>query len=187
MAIDRSVVAPQREAKVRARPVSTPLVVEPDVVVDLEVMPLAGHDHVLVAIGPSLGGATGLHRDQRGGGGEQRGLGLLAAEPAAHPAHLDGDRGMRAIQHAGDQVLDLAGVLGRRPDMDVAALARNGQRHLALEIEVVLAADGQMALQPVGRSRQRGGRVAARHALAPLDGQVGVAGGAMSMAAGRSA
>lgn len=149
-----------------------PLIVEADVVGGLEVMPLAGHDHVLVAIRTALGRAAGLHRDQGGGGGEQRGLRLLAAEAFAHAADLHGDGGVWAIQHARDQVLDLAGMLGRRPDVDVAVLARRGQGHLALEVEVVLAADRELALDPARRGGERGLGVAARHALRGLDLQV---------------
>ena len=61
--------------------------------------------------------------------------------------------------------------------MDVALFPRGGQSHLAFEIEMVLTADGEAALQAPGRGRQGGGRVAARHTLALLDGQVGGAGG----------
>ena len=135
-------------------------------------MPLAGHDHVLVAVRTRLGRTAGLHGDQRGGGGEQRGLRLLAAEAAAHAAHLDGDAVVGLAQHAGDQMLDLGRVLGRGPDVDVAILARRGQRDLAFEVEVILAADRELALHAAGRGRQRGLGVAARHALAGLDLQV---------------
>ena len=67
--------------------------VEADIIVDREIVALAGHDHVVVAVGADLGRAAGLGRDQRAGGGKSGGLGLLAAERAAHAADLDGDVG----------------------------------------------------------------------------------------------
>ena len=41
------------------------LAVEADLVVDDEIVALAGDDHVVVAVGPDLGGAAGLLGDQR--------------------------------------------------------------------------------------------------------------------------
>ena len=70
--------------------------VEADIVVGGEIVALAGHDHVVVAVGADLGRAAGLGGDQSAGGGISGGLGLLAAEPAAHPADLDGHVGAAA-------------------------------------------------------------------------------------------
>ncbi len=81
-------------------PLDPALAVEADVIVRGEIVALAGHDHVVVAVGAELGGAAGLRGDQRAGGGEGGGLGLLAAERAAHPADLDGDVGMAAARAA---------------------------------------------------------------------------------------
>jgi hypothetical protein len=89
-----------------------PVVIETDIERSLEVVPLAGHDHVLVAVGPRLDRAPGLHRRQGSGGREQRGLGLLAAEATAHAAHLDHHGRMRNLEHLCDQMLHLAGMLG---------------------------------------------------------------------------
>jgi hypothetical protein len=47
----------------------------------------------------------------------------------------------RHAQHAGDHVLDLAGMLGRGMDEDVVALAGNRQRRLPFEVEVLLPAE----------------------------------------------
>ena len=68
-----------------------PLPVETDVVVDLEIVTLAGHGEVVVAVGPDLGRTSGLLGDQGRHHGEEIALGLLAAEGAAHTPHLDGD------------------------------------------------------------------------------------------------
>ncbi len=135
-------------------------------------MALAGHDHVVVPVGTALGGAAGLGGDQRGGGGEQGRLGLLTAEAAAHAAHLDGHCALRDGEHPRNQQLHLAGMLGRGPDVDLAVFPGGSQRHLAFEIEMILAADGQAALQAAGRCVERGLGVAAGHALASLDLQV---------------
>ena len=72
-----------------------PLAIEADVVIDREIVALAGDRHVLVAIGAILGRAPRLGGDQRAGAGEQRRLALLPAERAAHPPHLDRHLGMR--------------------------------------------------------------------------------------------
>ena len=68
------------------------VVVEADLVVDDEVVPLAGGGHVVVAVGPDLdGAAVPLGRDRRQRG-ELVALRFLAAEAAAHAADLDRHR-----------------------------------------------------------------------------------------------
>ena len=52
-------------------------------------------------------------------------------------------------------------VLRARLDEDLAVLVDQRQRGLGLQVEVLLAADLQLAAEPVGRPLQRGGRVAA--------------------------
>ena len=99
--------------------------VEADLVVDDEVVALAGDDHVVVAVGAALGGAAGLLGDDGADAGEQVALGLLAAEGAAHAADLDRDRVRGHVQHLGDHVLDLGRVLGRGVDRDLVVLARH--------------------------------------------------------------
>ena len=54
-------------------------------------------------------------------------------------------------QHVGDDVLDLAGVLGRGMDEHFVVLAGDRHGDLAFEVEVVLAADRDPALQPARR------------------------------------
>ena len=96
------------------------LAVEADIVIGGEIVALAGHHHVVVAVGADLGRAAGLGGDQRAGGGISGGLGLLAAERAAHPADLDGDVGAAEAEQGRDQMLDLARMLGRADDMELA-------------------------------------------------------------------
>ena len=81
-----------------------------------------------------LGRAPGLRGDQRAGG--KRRLRLLAAEPAAHPADLDRHVGALEAEQGRDQVLDLARMLGRADDVELARLARRGERGLAFEVEM---------------------------------------------------
>jgi hypothetical protein len=90
-----------------------PLVVEPDIVVDTEIMALAGHQHVVVAVKPQLGRTAGGVGRQRRDDRDMRGLALLAAEGPAHPAHLDRHGIVGKPQSLGHDLLHLAGVLGR--------------------------------------------------------------------------
>ena len=136
--------------------------VESDPVVDAKVVALAGDDHVLVAVVAELGGATGLARDQGGGGGRQVAVAFLAAEGAAHAPDFHRHRMVGQAQHLGHRVLDLAGMLGRAMDGDIAVLSGHGEGDLTLEIEMLLATDVDPARQLV-----RGG----------LDGPGGIAPG----------
>ncbi len=80
--------AARREHEVDA--VDVALVVEADLVVDDEIVPLAGGDHVVVTVGPDLDGAAMLLRGDRRKRCELVALRFLAAEAAAHAADLDG-------------------------------------------------------------------------------------------------
>ena len=60
-------------------------------------------------------------------------------------------------------MLHLAGVLGAAVDPPLVLLQRHRVGDLALQVEVLLAADLERALQPVRRARQRRHRVAAAH------------------------
>ena len=65
-----------------------PAVIEAAVVVDAEVVALAGDDHVVVAIGAQLDRALQLERGQRGALREDAGVALLAAERPAHARQI---------------------------------------------------------------------------------------------------
>ena len=93
----------------------------------------------------SLHGRPVLQRAERGERRPLRRLALLAAEAAAHAAHLDGDGVVVQAEHVGDDVLHLARMLGRGIDEHVAVLAGDGERDLAFEIEMLLAADAELA------------------------------------------
>ena len=136
------------------------LVVEADLVIDDEVVPLAGDDHVVVAVGPELHRPLQLAGGERRDAGEEIGLGLLAAEPAAHAPHLDGDGMGGDAQHLRHHVLHLAGMLRRGEDLHVLLLAGDGERNLAFEVEMILPADRHRALEPARTFRQRGRDIA---------------------------
>ena len=59
-----------------------------DRIIDCEIVPLAGHDHVGVAVEPELAGPAGYARRQGRNHRPLRRLRFLAAETAAHAAHL---------------------------------------------------------------------------------------------------
>jgi hypothetical protein len=143
-------VAPQREAR-RRQALDPPLGIEADLVIDHEIVALAGLHHVVVAVGTELGRAPGVMGHERGGGGIERGLRLLAAKGPAHAPHLDRHIGRRAPEQVRHEMLHLARVLGRRQQMDLAILHRTGQRDLPFEVEMVLPAHGQLAAQAMRR------------------------------------
>ena len=83
----------------------------PDGVGNGEVVTLAGHDHVGIAVEPELAGPAGDARGESGDDRPLRRLRLLAAEAAAHAAHRAGHEGIRQRENAGDDVLHFAGML----------------------------------------------------------------------------
>ena len=125
--------------------------VESDLVVDAERMPLARHDHVVVAVEPELGRPPGLHGGESGDDGPLRRLRFLASEAAAHAPHLDRHGVARPVKRVGDQVLHLARMLGRAMHEHVPILQGDGERDLALEIEMILSADIDATAEAAGR------------------------------------
>ena len=121
-------------------------------VAGLEIVALAGQDHVVVAVEAELGGAAGPAR-RRARRRRRIGRGWLSLPPKPPPMRRTStDDGVVAqAEHLGDVVLHLGRVLGRGVDVEVAVLAGDGHGDLAFEIEVVLSADGELAAQPVRR------------------------------------
>ena len=151
--------AARGEAEIERRDAS--VILESDFIVVEEVVALAGADHVVVAVGAQLDRPAGGTCEQRRCHGIARGLRLLAAEAAAEPAQLHGDVRIRNGERRGDEVLDLGRMLSRRMHEHLAALAGNRERDLAFEVEMLLPAAAQLALDPVLRRR---GHVAALRA-----------------------
>ena len=93
----------------------------------------------------SLQGRPVARAAKRGDRRPLRRLRLLAAEAAAHAAHAAGHERVRQRQNAGDDVLHFARMLGGRIDQHRAVLAGHGERDLAFQIKVLLAADTERA------------------------------------------
>ena len=128
---------------------------KPDIVIDHEIVPLAGHDHVVVAIQAQLCRASGFLRHQCGNAGKQRRLTLFAAERAAHaPAFHDHVLGLFA-QRMSYFVLHFAGMLRRAVNQQVAILSGHGHGDMPLEVKLVLAAQVELSVQAVWRIAQR--------------------------------
>ena len=86
-----------------------PLLVEADLPIAAEVVPLAGENEIVVAVETQLARASRDARRKRCGHGPLRRLALLAAEAAAHAPRLAGHIGIGNVEHAGDHVLHLLG------------------------------------------------------------------------------
>ena len=151
--------AAQRISEVDAENIA--LVIEADLVVDREIVPLAGGGHVLVAVEPDLHRALELLGRDSGNRRALVSLRFLAAEAAAHAAHFDRHRMARHAERMGDQVLCFARPLCRAIDDHLVVLAGDRQRDLALEIEMVLAAEPHAVLDAPGCRRDRRGRITA--------------------------
>ena len=135
--------------------------VEAHVVLDVERVTLAGHQHVFDPRQAHFGRLAGQVRDHRAQARRARGLGFLAAETTAHAAHVDDDFVHRHVQHFGHQFLHFGGVLRRAVDDHAAVFGRHHRRDLGFQVEVFLAADVQRALDAMFGGCQCAGRIAA--------------------------
>ncbi len=124
--------------------------VESAAVVDTEIVPLAGDQEIVVAVIAHLAGPPGDLCCDRTGHGQVVALALLAAEPAAHAPRLHPHRMHRHAERVGHLVLDLGRVLGRGMDMRAAIFGRQGERCLPFEVEMLLPADRDAAVDAVG-------------------------------------
>ncbi len=121
----------------------------------MEVVALAGRDHVVVAVRPDLDRPVELLGGDRGDRGKLVALRFLAAEAAAHAPHMHRDGVRCHAERMGDHVLDLARVLRGRPDGDLLVLAGDRHGDLALKVEVVLSADAHLAPDAPRRALER--------------------------------
>ena len=142
-------------------------VVAADPVGNAEIVALAGDDHIVIAVIAHPAGLPGQPGGNRTGNGQRVALAFLAAKAAAHPPHFDPDGVHRQPQRLGNLVLHLGRVLGRGMDHHVAIVLRQGQRHLPLQIEMLLSADLDPALDHHWRCSNRGLRVALAPQLRP--------------------
>ncbi|KDB51037.1 hypothetical protein X805_33380 [Sphaerotilus natans subsp. natans DSM 6575] len=141
-----------------------PGLVMTDAVAELEAVAPAGDQEVVVAVRAQLDRALQPLRRQRRAGREQRRLRLLAAEAAAHAPALHLHLVRRQPQRVRDDVLHLGRVLGRAVHQQAVVLLRQRVGDLALQVELLLAAEAEAALQPVRRGGDRGRGVAALQA-----------------------
>jgi hypothetical protein len=118
---DRSAEKPQREAEAQAG--MRPSGVEAHVVVDAEVVALAGGAHVVVAVEAQLDRPPAGPGQQRGDAGELGRLRLLAAEAAAHAAAFAAHLVHAPAEGVGHRLLHLGGVLGGAEQVQAVVLA----------------------------------------------------------------
>jgi hypothetical protein len=144
-----------------------PAIVKPRLVLDVEVVALAGDAHVVVPVEAQLDGLAAAHGQHRGDAGDLGGLALLAAEAAAH-APAFGDHLMHPpAQGVGHHVLHLGGVLGGGEEAQGVVFAGDGAGDLAFQVEVLLAAQLDLARQAVGARPGRRRRGSLRRGAAP--------------------
>ena len=117
------------------------LVVGTEPVGDPEVVALAGHDHVVVAVEADFGRTSGHVGGEGGEAGPLRGLRLLAAEAPAHAAAFAHDPGERDTEHPGHQSLHVRRMLGGGVQEHLPRLPRYREGDLTLQVEVLLTAD----------------------------------------------
>ncbi|MNF78310.1 hypothetical protein D3C84_604870 [compost metagenome] len=135
--------------------------VEADVVLDVERVTLAGHQHVFDARQAHLRRLAGEVRNHRAQARRACGLSFLATETTAHAAHVDDDFVHRYVEHFGNQFLYFGRVLRRTVNDHAAVFGGHYRGDLRLQVEVFLTADVQRALDAVFSGRQRGNRIAA--------------------------
>jgi len=131
------------------------IIIISDVIIDVEIMALAGGDHIVVAIRADLDGTVVALCGNCGDRGKLVALGFLAAEAAAHAPREDRDRVGHGAERMRNHVLNFAGMLRRGIDRHLVILAGNGHRDMALQIEMILAADPHLTRQKVRRIFQR--------------------------------
>ena len=140
--------------------------VETDVVIDDEIVPLARHDHVVVAVEAQLAGAPRFIRHQSGNAGNQCRLAFFAAKGATHAAAFNDNIFRPFADCRSHQVLNLARMLRGAVQVEIAVLGRESCRDLPLEIELILPAKIEAAFQAVLCVSQRRLAVASRDRLA---------------------
>ena len=124
--------------------------VEARLPIDTEIMPLAGHHHVVITIEPELCRAACLVGGECGEGCPLGRLAFLAAKCATHAAAFAGYGGIGNAQHMRHYVLHFGWVLGGGMHKHLAMLTRDGECDLAFEIEMLLAADAETVGDLVG-------------------------------------
>ncbi len=136
-------------------PLDAPTIVKADVVVDDEVMALARHYHVVVAVEPQFARPACLDRHHGCDASNRCRLTFLAAERTTHAPATADDVFRCPVGRMRHEPLNFVRVLRRAEDAQDAILLGNDHRDMPLEIELILAAQGQAALQPMWRFSDR--------------------------------
>src|SRR5580704_757976 len=134
-----------------------------------EIVALAGQCEVVVAIEAHFAWSTRQARSKRRDRRPSAGLAFLAAEAPAHAAGLYGDERVRYSKDAGDDVLRLGRILRRSVHRHLVRFAGKGEGRLPFEIEMLLPADRELAIQVVRGSLDRSRRVAAAERIVVLN------------------
>ena len=133
-----------------------PRLVKACVVSDAEIMPLAGDDHIVIAVIAHLAGFAGQRRGDRTGNRQRVALAFLATETAAHAPGLDPHGMHRATNGMGHFVLNFGRVLGRGMHQHVAVVLRQRHGGLTFEIEMLLPAHLDLAREAAAGLGERG-------------------------------
>ncbi|MGF6751452.1 hypothetical protein OKW36_007112 [Paraburkholderia sp. MM5482-R1] len=138
------------------------LCVVADFVGVVEIVTLAGHHHVVVAVRAQLDRAQQLPRGERGAAREQRRLRFLAAETATHAPAFDQYVMRCNAQRVRDEVLHFGRMLGRAVDVHAVVVLRHRVRDLPFQIELLLAAEPHLTGLAMRGTRHLRASVAAR-------------------------
>ena len=163
----RHIAAARRQLHAQAE--NSARIVKADFPIGAEIVPLAGDDHIVVAVQPQLHGPLRFMGADCGYRSDDRGLAFLAAKPAAHAPHFGSDGGLRHAQHQSDMLLHFGWVLRRGPDMPLPTLLRDRHGDIRLQIEMILPANFKRAFQSVARRCQRALRIAENQMLRRAD------------------
>ena len=102
-----------------------------DIIVDTEIMTLAGDDHIVVSVIAHLARTPGLLRGNRTSHRKRVALTFLAAKATTHAAGFHADRIHWQPNGMGHLMLDLGRVLGRGIHHHIAIILRRGEGGLA--------------------------------------------------------
>ena len=156
-------------SQLQLNPMQAPVVIEADVVLDIEGVTLACHQHVFDPGQTHFGRLSGQHGDHRAQARRACRLRFLAAKSTAHAAHIDHDFVHRHAEYFRHQLLYFGGVLRRAIDNHAPVFGGHHRRDLGFQVKVFLPADVQMALQAMGRTGESAGRITALMGMAVED------------------
>ncbi len=160
---ERSAEYPQREASITRSPSMRPSSPKPTSHSKWKSCRLPVIVMSASPIGPQLHGAAGANREDGRSTREERGLAFLAAESAAHAPAFHRDVLRAQVERVGHEVLDLGGMLRGGIHAHRAVFQRHRGGDLAFEVEMILAPDGELALQAMLCPRECCRRIAAHH------------------------